>query len=84
MTVVGSWVGIKLGVSAEGAGVGVAVAGVDSGVPWGVGVGVILAGDGAMELGSAIAETDVGVAAGVGGWPEQATRIIRTGRSAQS
>ena len=41
-------------------------------------------GDGVMELGSAVAATDVGGAAGVGVWPEQAARTMRIGRNAQS
>ena len=47
-------------------------------------MGVIFAGDGYMELCSAIPATDVGVAAGVGVWPEQAASIMRIGKSAQN
>ena len=36
-----------------------------------------------MELGSAVATSDVGVAAGVGVWPEQAARTIGIARNAQ-
>ena len=36
------------------------------------------------ETDSAVAETGVGVAAGVFGWPEQAARIIRTGTRAHT
>ena len=50
-----SWVGIGVDVSSKDAGVGVAVAVVDCGVPWGVGAGVMFAGDGGMELDSAAA-----------------------------
>ena len=83
-SVVRSWVGIGVDVSIEEAGVGVAIAVVDPGVPWGGSVGMIFAGDGGMELDPAVAATDGGVAAGVGDWPEQAARTIRTGSSAQS
>ena len=44
---------------------------------------MMFVGDGVMELGSAVAATDVGVAAGIGVWPEQATRTMRIGTSAQ-
>ena len=70
-SVVRSWVGIGVDVSIEEAGDGVASAVVVSGVPWGGGVGMMFVGDGAMEPSSAVAATDVGVAAGAGVWPEQ-------------
>ena len=54
------------------------------GVLRGGGVGMMFVGDGAMELGSAVAATGVGVAAGVVVWPEQAARTMRIGRSAKS
>ena len=44
---------------------------------------MMFVGDGVMELGSAVATTDIGVAAGIGVWPEQATRTMRIGTSAQ-
>ena len=71
-------------VSIEVAGVGVAIAVVDPGVPWGGVVGMMSAGDAGMEPDSTVAATDGGVAAGVGVWPEQAARTMRNGRSAQS
>ena len=82
--VVGSCVGTNVAASVEDAGVGVAVAAVDSGVPRGGGGGMMFVGDGVMGLGSAAAATDVGGAAGVGVWPEQAARTMRIGRNAQS
>ena len=82
-SVVGCWVAIDVAASVEDAGVGVAVSAVDSGVPRGGGVGMMLVGDGVMELGSAVAATDVGVAAGIGAWPEQATKTMRISKSAQ-
>ena len=82
--VAGSRVGIDVAVSVEDAGVGVAVAVVDSGVPWGGVVGMMSAGNAGMELDSIVATTDGGVAAGVGAWPEQADRMMRIGRNAQS
>ena len=39
---------------------------------------------GLIELGSAVAATDVGVAAGIGVWPEQAAKTMRIGTSAHS
>ena len=45
---------------------------------------MMFVGDGVVALGSAIAATDVGVAAGVGVWPEQADKTMRIGTSAQS
>ena len=83
-SIVGSWVGTGVDVSSKEAGVGVAVAVVVTGVPWGGGVGIMFVGDRAMELGSAVIATAVGIAAGVGVWPEQAARTMRTGRSAPS
>ena len=82
-SVVGCWVGIDVAASVEDAGVGVAVAAVDSGVLRGSGVGMMFVGVGVMGLGSAVAATDVGVAAGIGTWPEQATKTMRIGTSAQ-
>ena len=79
-SIVGSWVGTGVDVSSKEAGVGVAVAVVVTGVPWGGGVGIMFVGDRAMELGSAVIATAVGIAAGVGVWPEQAARTMRTGR----
>ena len=82
--VASSLLGIGVDVPSKEGGVGVAVAVVVPGVPWSVVVGMMFVGDGAMELGSAVAATGVGVAAGVDVWPEQAARTMRTGRSAQS
>ncbi len=79
-----SWLGNGVDVSGKDAGVGVAVPPVVPGVPWGGSVGMMFVGEGAMELGSAVAATDVGVAAGVGVWPEQAARTMKIGRSTQS
>ena len=45
---------------------------------------MMFVGDGLMELGSAVAATDVGVAAGIGVWPEQAANSMRIGTSAHS
>ena len=42
------------------------------------------AGNAGMELDSIVATTDGGVAAGVCAWPEQADRMMRIGRNAQS
>ena len=39
-------------------------------------------GDGAMELGSPVSETEVWVAAGVVAWPEHAAKTMKTGMSA--
>ena len=67
-SVVGSWVGVDVAASVEDAGVG---------------VGMMFVGDGGMGLGSAVAATDVGGAAGIGAWPEQATKTMRIGTSVQ-
>ena len=83
-TVACTWLSVGVDVSCKEAGVGVAVAVVVPGVPWGGGDGMMFVGDGIMELGCAVAATDVGVAAGVGVWPKQAARTMRIGRSAQS
>ena len=66
VVVVSSWVDTVVDVSVEDAGVGVTVAVVDPKVPWGIGVGVILAGDGAMALGSTVRRADTGVPSGGG------------------
>ena len=66
VVVVSSWVDTVVDVSVEDAGVGVTVAVVDPRVPWGIGVGVILAGDGAMALGSAVRRADTGAPSGGG------------------
>ena len=59
--VVGSWVGVDVAASVKEAGVGVAVAGVDTGVPRGCCVGMTAVGDGVMELDSPVAETASGL-----------------------
>ena len=82
-SVTGCWFGVDVSASVEDADVGVAVAAVDSGVLRGGGVGMMFVGDGVMGLGSAVAATDVGVAAGIGAWPEQAIKTMRIGASAQ-
>ena len=82
VAVAASWVGTDVAEPVREAGVGIAVAGEDSGVPKGVGVDVILVGDGLVELGPAVAATDVGVAGGVAVWTEQAVRATRITRSA--
>ena len=43
----------------------------------------MIVGEGIMELGSAVVATGVGVAAGIGVWPEQATTTMRISTSAQ-
>ena len=81
-SVVGCWVGIDVADSVEDASVGVAVAVVDSGVLRGGGGGMMFVGAGVIGLGSAVAATDVGVAAGIGAWSEQATKAMRIGTTA--
>ena len=44
---------------------------------------MMFVGDGIGELGSAVAATGVGVAAGIGPWSEQAAKTMRIGTSAQ-
>ena len=80
--VVGPWVGIDVAASVEDAGVGVAVAAVGSGVFRDGGVGMMFVGDGVLELGSAVARTEVGVAAGIDVSTEQAVKTMRIGTSA--
>lgn len=64
-------------------GIGVAVAEVDSGVPQGGGVEMILTGAGASDLDSAVAEGGGGVVAVVDAWPEQAAKTMIIGAIAQ-
>lgn len=78
-----SWVSVDVAADIGDTGVGVEVAGVDSGVPWGSGVEMVLDGDGVMALDSTVVKSGVGVASGVVAWPEQAANTVRTRTSAQ-
>ena len=80
VAVVGLSVGVDVADPVGEAGVGVAVAGRDSGVFRGVGVDVVLVGDVVMDLDSLVVVADGGVAAGVAGLTVQAARTARNKR----
>ena len=77
-----SRVGMGVDVSMEEAGDGVEVAGTDSGVGRGVGVGS--AGVRVVGTGSEVADTGVEVTSEAGLWPMQAAITMRNARRAQS
>ncbi len=84
VAVVGLSVGVDVADPVGEAGVGVAVAGRDSGVLRGIGVDVVLVEDVVMDLDSWVVVADGGVAAGVAGFTEQAVRTARNRKSVQN